>query len=74
MRMKRAFTTVVGSYGYRPSVIIHSISKLSNTQEEIEMLFIMILAIAVLIAVVAVSIFGMLLIKAAIEDILEEFR
>lgn len=34
----------------------------------------MILAIAVLIAVVAVSIFGMLLIKAAIEDILEEFR
>jgi hypothetical protein len=38
------------------------------------MLFIMILAIAVLIAVVAVSIFGMLLIKAAIEDILEEFR
>lgn len=38
------------------------------------MLFIMILAIAVLIVVVAVSIFGMLLIKAAIEDILEEFR
>jgi hypothetical protein len=38
------------------------------------MLFIMILAIAALIAVVAVSIFGMLLIKAAIEDILEEFR
>ena len=38
------------------------------------MLCVMILAIAVLIVVVAVSIFGMLLIKAAIEDILEEFR
>ena len=34
----------------------------------------MILAIAALVAVVAVSVFGMLLIKTAIDDILEEFR
>ena len=38
------------------------------------MLFLLILAIAALVAVVAVSVFGMLLIKAAIDDILEEFR
>ncbi len=38
------------------------------------MLFLLILAIAALVAVVAVSVFGMLLIKTAIDDILEEFR
>ena len=38
------------------------------------MLFLLILASAALVAVVAVSVFGMLLIKAAIDDILEEFR
>jgi len=38
------------------------------------MLFLLILAIAALVAVVAISVFGMLLIKAAIDDILEEFR
>ena len=38
------------------------------------MLYLLILAIAALVAVVAISVFGMLLIKAAIDDILEEFR
>lgn len=38
------------------------------------MMWLFILAIAALIAVVAVSVFGMLLIKAVIDDILEEFR
>lgn len=42
--------------------------------EENTMLFLLILVIAAITAVVAVSVFGMLLIKAAIEDILEEFR
>lgn len=38
------------------------------------MMWLFILAIAALIAVVAVSVFGMLLIKEVIDDILEEFR
>lgn len=38
------------------------------------MLFILILAIVAVVAVAGVSIFGLLIIKAAIDDILEEFR
>lgn len=38
------------------------------------MLVLLILGIAALVAVVSVSIFGMLLIKNTIEDILEDFR
>lgn len=38
------------------------------------MLIVLILGIAALVAVVSVSIFGMLLIKQTIADILEDFR
>lgn len=49
------------------------IKEISNVKEQ-KMLCLTILAIAAIAAVVAVPVFGMLLIKAAIDDVLEEFR